>query len=185
MATWDCKKVKGTFIIVCTRTKKYKWNLNSKLVRYSNGPKQFLRWMLRYLSHVLNSKLIVHFWNGKKFSNRGIWLPNFLPWWLIKWSGPYDQQQHQNTEQTTTVGILNMFGIPAPTVLTIWNTKYVRYSDPHCTRHAIFRSQLFLFSNTRECDNCILGCRLTLFRMIPKTWKITWMEVGWHPTWPE
>ena len=34
-------------------------DLNSKLVLYLNGPKQFVRWMVCYSNHVLNSKLYV------------------------------------------------------------------------------------------------------------------------------
>ena len=37
---------------------------------YSNGPKQFVRWMVCYLSHVLNSELIVCYSIGKKFGNQ-------------------------------------------------------------------------------------------------------------------
>ena len=44
--------------------------LNSKLVWYANGPKQFVHQMPRYLSHVLNSELIVRYSNGKKFGNQ-------------------------------------------------------------------------------------------------------------------
>ena len=39
--------------------KKYSGDLNSKLVQYSNGPKQFAPWMVPYSGHGLNSKLIV------------------------------------------------------------------------------------------------------------------------------
>ena len=38
----------------------FSWDLNSKLVWKSNGPKQFAPWMIHYSSHVLNSKLISH-----------------------------------------------------------------------------------------------------------------------------
>ena len=36
------------------------WDLNSELVQYSNGPKQFARRMVHYSSYDLKSKLIVH-----------------------------------------------------------------------------------------------------------------------------
>ena len=39
----------------------YSGDLNSKLVRYSNGPKQFARRMVRYSSHDLNSELKVRY----------------------------------------------------------------------------------------------------------------------------
>ena len=48
----------------------YSGDLNSELVQYSNGPKQFVPWMACYLSHVWNSELIVWYLNGKKFKNR-------------------------------------------------------------------------------------------------------------------
>ena len=44
--------------------------MNRKLVQNSNGPKQFVRQMVRYSSHVLNSKLMVCYLNGKKMGNR-------------------------------------------------------------------------------------------------------------------
>ena len=48
----------------------YSGDLNSDLVRYLNGPKQFVCWMVCYSSHVLNSELIVCYSNGKKFGNQ-------------------------------------------------------------------------------------------------------------------
>ena len=48
----------------------YSGDLNSKLVWYKNGPKQFVHQMVGFTSHVLNSKLIVRYLNGKKFGNQ-------------------------------------------------------------------------------------------------------------------
>ena len=45
-------------------------DLNSKLIRYSNGPKQFVHQMVRYSSHVSRIELIVCYSNGKKFGNQ-------------------------------------------------------------------------------------------------------------------
>ena len=54
----------------------YKWpkvknsgDLNSKLVRYSDGPNQFVPQIVRNSSHVLNRELIVCYSNDKKFGN--------------------------------------------------------------------------------------------------------------------
>ena len=40
-------------------TSEYSGDLNNKLVRYANGPKQFARWIVCYSSHGLNSELRV------------------------------------------------------------------------------------------------------------------------------
>ena len=45
----------------------YSGDLTSELVRYSNGPKQFARQMVRYSSHDLNSKLKVCYSGHKVF----------------------------------------------------------------------------------------------------------------------
>ena len=50
--------------------KEYSGDLNSELVQYLNGPKQFIHQMVHYSSHVLNSELIVHYLNGKKLGNQ-------------------------------------------------------------------------------------------------------------------
>ena len=52
------------------KKEKYSVDLNCEFVGYSNGPKQFVRRMVCYLSHVLNSKLIVCYSIGKKFGNQ-------------------------------------------------------------------------------------------------------------------
>ena len=62
------------------------WDLNNELVSYLNGLEQFIPWMVHYSSHVLSSKLIVHYLNGKKFGNR----TKLLPWSLIEWSGQFN-----------------------------------------------------------------------------------------------
>ena len=48
----------------------YSGDLISELVWYSNGPKQFVPQMICYSSHVVNSKLIVCYLNGKNFCNQ-------------------------------------------------------------------------------------------------------------------
>ena len=47
----------------------YSGDLNSKFIWYLNGQKQFIPWMVCYSSHVLNSKLIVHYLNSTKSGN--------------------------------------------------------------------------------------------------------------------
>ena len=47
--------------IVSLGVKVYSGDLNSKLVRYSNGSKQFARRMVHYSSHDLKSELKVHY----------------------------------------------------------------------------------------------------------------------------
>ena len=48
----------------------YSGDLNSELVKYSNGPEQFVHRMVRCSSHVLKSELKVCNSNGTKFVNR-------------------------------------------------------------------------------------------------------------------
>ena len=48
----------------------YSGDLISDIVRSSNGPKQFVPQMICYSSHVVNSKLIVCYLNGKHFGNQ-------------------------------------------------------------------------------------------------------------------
>ena len=43
------------------KLKKYSGDLNTKLVGYSNSPKQFVCPMVCYSSHILNRKLIFHY----------------------------------------------------------------------------------------------------------------------------
>ena len=50
----------------------YSGDLNSKLVQYSDGPKQFVHWKVHYSSHALNTEQIIRYLNGKKFGN---WMP--------------------------------------------------------------------------------------------------------------
>ena len=45
----------------------YSGDLNSELVRYLNGPKQFARRMVCYSSHDLNSELIVRYSGHRVF----------------------------------------------------------------------------------------------------------------------
>ena len=49
------------------RINNYSGDLNSELVRYSNGPKQFARQMVRYSSHGLNSELIFRYSDHRVF----------------------------------------------------------------------------------------------------------------------
>ena len=51
-----------SFIIVTVLTR-------NKHFIHSNGPQQFIRWMVQYSSQVLNRKLIVCYSNGKKFGD--------------------------------------------------------------------------------------------------------------------
>ena len=65
-------------------------DLKSELVRYSNGPKQFVHQMVRYSSHVLNSELIVCYSNGKKLDNQMA---------FGYWTLDHSIGDHLNTEQ--------------------------------------------------------------------------------------
>ena len=47
------------------KERKYSGDLNCELVWYSNGLKQFVRQMICYSSHALNSKLMVSYSIGK------------------------------------------------------------------------------------------------------------------------
>ena len=77
--------------------RKYSGDLNRDLVRYSNGPKQFVPRMVHYSGHVLNSKLIVRFLNGKKF---GIPMAFGYQTFYLCPSGPeHSNSYHLNTEQ--------------------------------------------------------------------------------------
>ena len=62
-ACLDLQKHKRIVIIIVCQTfiGAYSGDLNSTLVRYSNGPKQFARRMVLYSSHDLNSELKVHY----------------------------------------------------------------------------------------------------------------------------
>ena len=60
------------YIIIAVTRKQalYSGDLNSQLVRYSNGPKQLAHKMFHYSSNVVNSKLIVSYSSGNKFGNQ-------------------------------------------------------------------------------------------------------------------
>ena len=59
--------------------------LKSKLVRYSSGPKQIVPRMVRYSSHILNSKLIAIQVTKSSVTEWHL-ETNFLLWLLTKWS---------------------------------------------------------------------------------------------------
>ena len=77
----------------------YSGDLISKIVWYSNGPKQLVCQMVCYSSHVLNSELIVHYSNGKKFDNRIAF--GYQTFYCGCWSNGPDHSicDHLNTEQ--------------------------------------------------------------------------------------
>ena len=61
----------------------YSGDLNSELVRYLNGPKQLINWMVHYSGHGLNTTLIVCY-IGHDLNNEllpGIWIAN--KWKLV------------------------------------------------------------------------------------------------------
>ena len=96
-------------------------DLNSELVKYSNGPEQFVHRMVRCSSHVLKSELKVCNSNGTKFVNRmAFGYQTFYHGCSA--NGPdHSISARLDTEQVkvcySDVCYLN-----------------VRYSDPHCIR---------------------------------------------------
>ena len=59
----------------------YSGDLNSELVWYLNGPKQFASWMVWYSRHGLNNELIVRYSDHRvfdwSFARLMAWIANF------------------------------------------------------------------------------------------------------------
>ena len=103
----------------------YSGDLNSKLVQYSNCPKQFAYPMVSYSSHVLNRELIVFYLNGKKFGNRMAFC-------------------------NRTFHLGRQLNGPDHSISDHLNNKQVKvcFSDSHCTLHLNNVSTSFIFCNS-------------------------------------
>ena len=72
----------------------YSADMNSKLVRYLNGPKQFVPSMVHYSSHILNSEPIVPYSNGNNLATK---------WHLVTELFTVDPNQMLRTIQLVTI----------------------------------------------------------------------------------